>query len=139
VPGHGAITDKNGVRELKRYLEYILVEARKRYDAGMSDEEAANDISMDSFQDWSDALTRIPEVPHGPSVLSSEIWQYPNLAARAPRSDRHTNAKFEEGRQKAGRSISAGREIWLRGHDLNLREARKRCRRAEVDWATSSL
>ncbi len=45
VPGHGAITDKNGVRELKSYFEFILVEARKRFDAGMSDEEAARDIS----------------------------------------------------------------------------------------------
>ncbi|WP_426409681.1 MBL fold metallo-hydrolase [Bradyrhizobium ganzhouense] len=54
VPGHGAITDKNGVQDLKHYLEYVLVEARKRYDAGMSYEEAANDISMDSFRDWSE-------------------------------------------------------------------------------------
>ncbi|MDE5444688.1 MBL fold metallo-hydrolase [Bradyrhizobium sp. CSA207] len=52
VPGHGAITDRNGVRELKCYLEYVLVEARKRYDAGMNDEEAANDISMERFKDW---------------------------------------------------------------------------------------
>jgi|SRR5579872_651041 len=55
VPGHGTITDKNGVRELKRYLEYILVESRKRYDAGMKDEEAANDIGMDSFADWGES------------------------------------------------------------------------------------
>lgn len=54
VPGHGAITDKNGVRELKAYFEFILVEARKRFDAGMSDEEAARDISWDAFRDWDD-------------------------------------------------------------------------------------
>jgi glyoxylase-like metal-dependent hydrolase (beta-lactamase superfamily II) len=52
VPGHGAITDKNGVRALKHYLEYIYAEARKRYDAGMSDEDAANDIAMDAFRGW---------------------------------------------------------------------------------------
>ena len=52
VPGHGAITDKKGVRELKGYLEYVVVESRKRFDAGMTDEEAANDISWDSFRDW---------------------------------------------------------------------------------------
>jgi len=52
VPGHGAITDKAGVRALKDYFEYILVEARKRFDAGMSDEEAARDISWDAFRDW---------------------------------------------------------------------------------------
>jgi glyoxylase-like metal-dependent hydrolase (beta-lactamase superfamily II) len=52
VPGHGAITDKNGVRELKQYFEFILVEARKRFDAGMTDEEAARDISWEAFRDW---------------------------------------------------------------------------------------
>jgi glyoxylase-like metal-dependent hydrolase (beta-lactamase superfamily II) len=52
VPGHGAITDKAGVRELKHYFEYILVEARKRFDAGMTDEEAARDISWEAFRDW---------------------------------------------------------------------------------------
>jgi glyoxylase-like metal-dependent hydrolase (beta-lactamase superfamily II) len=52
VPGHGAITDKNGVSELKHYFEFILVEARKRFDAGMTDEEAARDISWEAFRDW---------------------------------------------------------------------------------------
>jgi cyclase len=54
VPGHGAITDKNGVRELKRYLEYVVAESRKRFEAGMTDEEAANDIAWDSFRDWAE-------------------------------------------------------------------------------------
>ena len=62
VPGHGAITDKNGVRELKHYFEYILVEARKRYDAGMTDEEAARDISWDAFRDWGEAERLIVNV-----------------------------------------------------------------------------
>ena len=54
VPGHGPITDKSGVRALKHYLEYLSVETRKRYDAGMSDDEAARDISFDAFRDWID-------------------------------------------------------------------------------------
>ncbi len=54
VPGHGPITDKSGVRALKHYLEYLLAETRKRFDAGMSDEEAARDISFDAFRDWTD-------------------------------------------------------------------------------------
>jgi glyoxylase-like metal-dependent hydrolase (beta-lactamase superfamily II) len=55
VPGHGPITDKNGVRALKRYLEYVKLEARKRFDAGMSLEEAVRDISLEPFADWGDA------------------------------------------------------------------------------------
>ena len=54
VPGHGPITDKSGVRALKEYLEFTRTEAKKRFDAGMTDEEAARDIAWDAFRDWSD-------------------------------------------------------------------------------------
>ena len=54
VPGHGPITDKDGVRRLKSYLEYVSVEARKRYDAQMGEEEAARDIALDAFRGWLD-------------------------------------------------------------------------------------
>jgi cyclase len=54
VPGHGPITDKTGVLALKRYLEYVRDESRKRFDAGMEYEEAARDIILDAFSDWTD-------------------------------------------------------------------------------------
>jgi glyoxylase-like metal-dependent hydrolase (beta-lactamase superfamily II) len=54
VPGHGPITDKSGVRALKHYLEYVRDESRKRFDAGMDYEEAARDIALDTFADWTD-------------------------------------------------------------------------------------
>jgi len=54
VPGHGPITDKSGVRALKRYLEYVRDESQKRFDAGMDYEEAARDIALDAFGDWTD-------------------------------------------------------------------------------------
>ncbi len=44
VPGHGPITDKKGVAEVKSYLQYIYDEGRKRYEAGMPAFEAAKDI-----------------------------------------------------------------------------------------------
>ena len=55
VPGHGPITDKGGVRALKGYLEYVAAEARKRYDAGMSAMEAAQDIALREYSSWGDA------------------------------------------------------------------------------------
>ena len=54
VPGHGPITDKAGVRAVKHYFEYLTIEARKRFDAGMSEDEAVRDISMLEFRDWID-------------------------------------------------------------------------------------
>jgi cyclase len=55
VPGHGPITDKDGVREFKAYLAYVLAETRKRYEAGMPSFEAAKSISMDRYASWTDA------------------------------------------------------------------------------------
>ena len=54
VPGHGPITDKKGVAEVKGYLEYIYKEARKRYEIGMSDLDAARDIDLDRYATWTD-------------------------------------------------------------------------------------
>jgi cyclase len=54
VPGHGPITDKNGIRRLRDYFSYIHGEAKKRFDAGMSYDEAARDIALDRYADWLD-------------------------------------------------------------------------------------
>jgi glyoxylase-like metal-dependent hydrolase (beta-lactamase superfamily II) len=54
VPGHGPITDKRGVTAVKEYLEYIDREARRRFDAGMSAFEAAQDISLSDYSSWGD-------------------------------------------------------------------------------------
>jgi cyclase len=54
VPGHGPVTDKDGVRRFKGFLEHLATEARRRYDAGMSHTEAANDIPLDAYADWHD-------------------------------------------------------------------------------------
>ena len=54
VPGHGPITDKQGVARLKGYFEYVYDEARQRYDAGMPAFEAAQDIPMERYAAWTD-------------------------------------------------------------------------------------
>jgi len=62
VPGHGPITDKQGVRALKHYFEYVTAEARKRFDAGMGEDEAARDITLDAFHGWIDEERMIVNV-----------------------------------------------------------------------------
>ena len=54
VPGHGAITDKAGVRELRDYLTTLRDAARARYDAGLSWIDAAEEIVADHFTHWID-------------------------------------------------------------------------------------
>ena len=55
VPGHGPIADKAAVREMRGYLQFVIDEARKRYDKGMSARDAAFDIPLGRYGDWSDA------------------------------------------------------------------------------------
>ncbi|MBW1907156.1 MAG: MBL fold metallo-hydrolase, partial [Deltaproteobacteria bacterium] len=55
VPGHGPLCDKSGLAEMLHYLEVLTVEARRRYDAGMSVEEAVRDLTLDEFKGWLDA------------------------------------------------------------------------------------
>lgn len=54
VPGHGPITDIDGVKQVKSYFEYITDEAKKRFDKGMSPEEACIDIDLKEFAAWGD-------------------------------------------------------------------------------------
>lgn len=54
VPGHGPITDKHGVAQVRHYLQYVRDQARARYDAGLSAFEAARDIELSEYSAWSD-------------------------------------------------------------------------------------
>jgi cyclase len=55
VPGHGPVTDRAGVRAVRDYLVLIAHEARVRFDAGLSAEDAARDIGLGRFDGWRDA------------------------------------------------------------------------------------
>jgi glyoxylase-like metal-dependent hydrolase (beta-lactamase superfamily II) len=52
VPGHGPLADKQGARDLRRYLEYVRDQATERQRAGMPAAEAALDIGLGEFADW---------------------------------------------------------------------------------------
>jgi cyclase len=54
VPGHGPVTDASGVRDVARYLRYVRAEAAARFEAGMDDVTAADDIDISDFRDWGD-------------------------------------------------------------------------------------
>ena len=54
VPGHGPLTDKEGPRQVRRYLEYVRDQATERQRAGMDAAEAALDIELGEFADWGD-------------------------------------------------------------------------------------
>ena len=55
VPGHGPVTDKQGVARVRDYLTYIQKEAKARFDARLGAFEAARSIALDDFAAWGDA------------------------------------------------------------------------------------
>jgi cyclase len=55
VPGHGPVTDASGVRDVARYLAYVRDEARARFEAGMDELAAGDDIDLADFRDWGDS------------------------------------------------------------------------------------
>ena len=56
VPGHGPLTDKSGIVQVREYLSFVQSEATSRYHAGMDAWDAARDIAhvtgFDSFSGW---------------------------------------------------------------------------------------
>jgi cyclase len=55
VPGHGPVTDAEGVAGVKRYLEFIKHEAEDRYHRGMTAAEAIDDIELGEFAQLGDS------------------------------------------------------------------------------------
>ena len=54
IPGHGPVTDESGVRDVQRYLTFVRDEAKARFEAGMDETAAADDIDISDFRDWGD-------------------------------------------------------------------------------------
>jgi len=54
VPGHGPVTDRSGARAVREYLSFVRDEARRRFDAGLTVEQAARDIALGEYRNWLD-------------------------------------------------------------------------------------
>lgn len=52
VPGHGPLTDKAGVGEVRDYLVYVRDQATERFHGGMDAWDAARDIALGGFGEW---------------------------------------------------------------------------------------
>jgi len=73
VPGHGPVSDKAAVAELKAYFEYLRAQTRARFEAGMSPMEAAKDIELDGFGAWTEAERMVVNVTSIYRELGAEI------------------------------------------------------------------
>jgi cyclase len=55
VPGHGPLTDKGGIAQVRDYLAFVETEATARFNAGMDAWDAARDIALNGFGEWGEA------------------------------------------------------------------------------------
>ncbi len=55
VPGHGPVCGLDGVEMVRGYLMWLRDQAAQRHAAGMSAADAARDIELGDYADWSDA------------------------------------------------------------------------------------
>jgi cyclase len=94
VPGHGPVTDKGGVAQVRDYLSFIAEQAKARHDAGMTAWEAAQDISLGEFGKWGefgrvavnvDAVYRELEANYVPAGIVEQFERMAHLEERGPR------------------------------------------------------
>jgi glyoxylase-like metal-dependent hydrolase (beta-lactamase superfamily II) len=97
VPGHGPVTDRQGVMDVHRYFSYVRDEAAQRHAAGMNSVDAAFDIDLDEFADWPDSERIVVTVdtlyrdldparsPADPLELFRQMGRYHRDGVAAPR------------------------------------------------------
>jgi cyclase len=73
VPGHGPVGTKRELTYMRDYLVLVRREARKRFDAGVSAEEAARDMGLGVYAAWSDAERVLPNVLRCYQEFSNEL------------------------------------------------------------------
>jgi len=52
VPGHGPVCGAEGLKQCRDYLVLVRGEAKKRFDKGMTVDQAAKDIDLGQFKQW---------------------------------------------------------------------------------------
>jgi 2-keto-4-pentenoate hydratase/2-oxohepta-3-ene-1,7-dioic acid hydratase in catechol pathway/glyoxylase-like metal-dependent hydrolase (beta-lactamase superfamily II) len=55
VPGHGPVTDPDGIRAVRGYLVHVAEQAEAAYRKGLSFVEAADNIDLGEYASWLDA------------------------------------------------------------------------------------
>ncbi len=77
LPGHGPVCGQDGVRELKRYLEYVQAESQRFFEAGLSSLEAAKRIDPGPYASWTQPERLVFNVDRAYRELRGEPWDSP--------------------------------------------------------------
>jgi cyclase len=59
VPGHGPVCGVEALREEQAYFRYVYDESKKAFDAGLNAKEAAEQIDLGAYEQWTAPVTRL--------------------------------------------------------------------------------
>ncbi|SRX93836.1 putative bifunctional enzyme: 2-hydroxyhepta-2,4-diene-1,7-dioate isomerase (HHDD isomerase) + cyclase/dehydrase [Mycobacterium tuberculosis H37Rv] [Mycobacterium shimoidei] len=87
VPGHGPVTDPDGIRAVRGYLAHINEQAEAAYRKGLSFAEAAATIDLGEYAAWLDAERVVVNVYQRYRELDPTTPQLPPMALLAMQAD----------------------------------------------------
>jgi glyoxylase-like metal-dependent hydrolase (beta-lactamase superfamily II) len=89
VPGHGPVTDPDGIRAVRGYLVAVADQAEAAYRRGLSFIEAADSIDLDSYAAWLDAERVVVNVYQRYRELDPDIPPMPVIALMTMQAEWH--------------------------------------------------
>jgi 2-keto-4-pentenoate hydratase/2-oxohepta-3-ene-1,7-dioic acid hydratase in catechol pathway/glyoxylase-like metal-dependent hydrolase (beta-lactamase superfamily II) len=89
VPGHGPITDPDGIRAVRGYLVHVSEQAAAAYRQGLSFAEAADTIDLGEYGNWLDAERVVVNVYQRYRELDPNIAELPVLALMTMQAEWH--------------------------------------------------
>ena len=89
VPGHGPITDPDGIRAVRGYLVHVSEQAEAAYRQGLSFAEAADTIDLGEYGNWLDAERVVVNVYQRYRELDPNIAELPVLALMTMQAEWH--------------------------------------------------
>ena len=87
VPGHGPITDPDGIRAVRGYLVHIAEQAEAAYRKGLSWAEAADTIDLGEYATWLDAERVVVNVYQRYRELDPDMPQQEVMALLVMQAD----------------------------------------------------
>jgi glyoxylase-like metal-dependent hydrolase (beta-lactamase superfamily II) len=89
VPGHGPITDPDGIRAVRGYLVHISEQAEAAYRQGLSFTEAADTIDLGEYANWLDTERVVVNVYQRYRELDPDTAELPVIALLTMQAEWH--------------------------------------------------
>jgi 2-keto-4-pentenoate hydratase/2-oxohepta-3-ene-1,7-dioic acid hydratase in catechol pathway/glyoxylase-like metal-dependent hydrolase (beta-lactamase superfamily II) len=87
VPGHGPVTDADGIRSVRGYLAHVAEQAEAAYRRGLSFVEAADTIDLGEYANWLDAERVVINVYARYRELDPDTPQLPAMGLLAMQAE----------------------------------------------------